>query len=90
MRDCYRVLKTGGKLLFSFLEFRMPPLWQVFEATVGEYEAGTRQPLNMFLDREAIEVFAARIGFNVEKFIDADAPVLDEHALGQSMCVMVK
>ncbi len=36
MRDCHRVLKTGGKLLFSFLEFHMPPLWQVFEATVSQ------------------------------------------------------
>ncbi|TPJ68408.1 class I SAM-dependent methyltransferase [Mesorhizobium sp. B2-7-1] len=90
MRDCHRVLKTGGKLLFSFLEFRMPSLWNVFEATVKQYEASTRPHLNMFLERGAIEVFSARIGFRVEKFIDADAPVLDEHALGQSICVMVK
>ncbi|RWP87589.1 MAG: class I SAM-dependent methyltransferase [Mesorhizobium sp.] len=90
MRDCHRVLKNGGKMLFSFLEFHMPPHWQVFEATVIQYEARTRPTLNMFLEREAIKIFAARIGFNVEKFIDADAPVLDGHALGQSMCVMVK
>ena len=90
LRDCHRVLKKGGKLLFSFLEFHMPPHWQVFEATVVQYEAGARPTLNMFLEREAIEVFATRIGFNVEGFIDADAPVLDGHALGQSMCVMVK
>lgn len=90
MRDCHRVLKKGGKLLFSFLEFRMAALWPIFEATVKQYEASTRPHLNMFLEREVIEVFAARIGFKVEKFIDADAPVLDEHKLGQSMCVMVK
>ncbi|RVD18671.1 MAG: class I SAM-dependent methyltransferase [Mesorhizobium sp.] len=90
MRDSHRVLKKGGKLLFSFLEFHMPPLWQVFEATVTQYEAGDRPHLNMFLEREAIKVFAAKIGFDVEKFIDANAPILEGHALGQSICVMVK
>lgn len=32
----------------------------------------------------------ARVGFNVKKLFDADASVLDEHVLGQSMYVMRK
>jgi ubiquinone/menaquinone biosynthesis C-methylase UbiE len=90
MRDCHRVLHKGGKLVFSFLEFHIPDHWNVFEATVGQYSKGNRPHLNMFMDRTLIETFAAKIGFGIEKFIDATTPVLDQHALGQSMCVLKK
>ena len=31
LRDAKRVLKSGGRIVFSFLEFSMPSHWSVFE-----------------------------------------------------------
>ncbi len=97
-----RVLKPGGKLVFSFLEFHMKSHWPVFEATAEAMESGV---LNQFIERSAIETWCEHLGFRVEGFFDGDKPhfslsepahlddgqvFTSEGHLGQSVCVLVK
>lgn len=103
LKDAYRVLRPGGKVVFSFLEFRIEGHWPVFEATVNAMGAGT--PHNQFLDQDAINRFADAIGFHVEEirrgddpFIPLEQPVVWENgarfesfaALGQSIAILTR
>lgn len=90
MREARRVLKPGGKLVFSFLEMGFRKHWHVFEATVNAYEQSTRPHLNMFIERGQIEAFAEMLGFRIETFVDGDKPMPDGQALGQAISVLVK
>jgi ubiquinone/menaquinone biosynthesis C-methylase UbiE len=42
LQEAKRVLKPGGKIVFSFLEFAVPDHWAVFEGTVNDIKASTR------------------------------------------------
>lgn len=103
LRDSARALKPGGKIVFSFLEFRIPCHWVVFDHSVGDDNPG--KVLNQFLDRDMIMGFAQRLGLDVHAIVDGDAPHIPldrmirwddgkEMAgmgnLGQSVCVLRK
>jgi SAM-dependent methyltransferase len=103
--EARRVLKPGGKIVFSFLEFAVPAHWAVFEGTVENLRAGRRAPLNMFMDRPGILAMADHLGLSVETFRDGSErfvplphPVTLESGetmenlanLGQSICVLVR
>jgi ubiquinone/menaquinone biosynthesis C-methylase UbiE len=86
--EAKRVLKPGGKILFSFLEFRQPNHWPIFESTLHETQTSRMHPLNVFIDREAIRVWAEHLGLTIEDLRDASDQVVPQGALGQSICVM--
>jgi SAM-dependent methyltransferase len=88
LEEAKRVLRPGGKILFSFLEFRQPAHWPIFESTLHEARTSRMQPLNVFIDREAIHVWAEHLGVTIEDLRDASDPVVPQGALGQSICVM--
>ena len=69
MRDIHRVLKPGGRMVFSFLELTDPDHWPVFESRVNVM-ARDRQPtlLDAFLHRDWIANFADRLGFTPPRF----------------------
>jgi len=97
------VLKLGGKIVFSYLDYEVPAHWNIFmqdvDASIGIH------PLNVFLSQETINAWASRLQLRVESlhkgdeaFIPLSEPVklesgqiLERFAyLGQSVCVLVK
>jgi SAM-dependent methyltransferase len=96
LREARRVLRPGGKVLFSFLEFRAGNHWAVFEDMIRNSETGQPSPHNQFLDREAIQAWASHAGFSIERF-SMEAGQAMRHPydngiferLGQSVCVLV-
>jgi SAM-dependent methyltransferase len=97
LKDAHRIVKTGGKILFSFLEFAVPSHWDVFEGNIAQLESEKIEPLNQFMSRDLIEVWARRLGLRHLGIRSGDdAFLLPEGGdgiysiFGQSICVLVK
>jgi ubiquinone/menaquinone biosynthesis C-methylase UbiE len=89
LEDIRRVLRTEGKLIFSFLEFAEPSHWGIFEQTVIQEHYRSLTHLNEFIERDAIQLWCEKLGYQVEAFIDGDAaPWGDAGPLGQSVVVL--
>lgn len=90
MRDIHRVLKPGGRMVFSFLELVEPQHWPVFESRLGYLEQGRAPPLlDTFLHRDWISQFAARIGFTNPRYTSGTEDV-DHPPFWQSLAVLDK
>lgn len=98
-----RVLKPGGLIVCSFLEFRIRSHWWIFKNTYADKSPD--KILNQFLSRDAFEAFAFNAALDVVAFHDGDKPhiplnkdILWENGvrmtgsgnLGQSVCVLRK
>ncbi len=105
LEEAKRVLKPNGRIVFSFLEFRMPFHWSVFASTVDNARGRDEHPLNVFIERDAIHTWAGHLGLSVVDVHDGDEPfvplssavtldngqVLSERGnLGQSICVLAR
>lgn len=104
LEEAHRVLKPGGKAVFSFLEHASALSRPVFDANLAWVrERHMAGHLNTFLHRADLRLWAGRIGFEVaalhlgeSRFIEVDAecaaPKVAEglYALGQSVCVLRK
>jgi ubiquinone/menaquinone biosynthesis C-methylase UbiE len=85
-----RVLKPGGKLAFSFLEFAYAGHWSTFQSTVDAQRNNTAPHLNTFIERSTIEVWCERLGFIREDFISATESRWPGAALGQATAILQK
>jgi SAM-dependent methyltransferase len=90
LEESVRILKPGGRIVFSFLEFMEPAHWDTFVQTRDSTKAGTAEHLNMFIERPAINVWAGRLGLAVERFIEATEPAWNGHWLGQTAVALRK
>ena len=104
LREAVRVLRPGGLVVFSFLEFAVDALWDIFEGMVRA--VGTvDHPLNIFLSRDAVEAWARHLEMEVvavhggdEQFISLSQPLVledgtkveDRVGFGQSICALRK
>ena len=105
LEEAKRVLKPGGVLVFSFLEFAFPSHWTIFNATQKDTKAGVRTTLNVFFERAAIEAWAKHLDLQVVRYIDGnsgdiaqlekplkspDGTMKTAGNLGQSVCFLRK
>lgn len=104
LRDAKRVLKQGGRIVFSFLDFTIPNHWPIFEYNVEDVGINFH-PLNMFISKDAIEVWATHLDLEVISINDGNVPyvplqtpiVLESGetvegmgTIGQSVCVLAR
>ena len=103
LEEAKRVLKPDGRIVFSFLEFRMAFHWSVFASTVDDARDRNEHPLNVFIERDAIYAWASHLGLVVLDIRDGDEPFVplskpvtldsgqklsERGNLGQSICVL--
>jgi SAM-dependent methyltransferase len=72
IQEAARCLKPGGRLVFSFIEFRIPCHWEIFASSLAS--DGTDRHLNQFVDRDAIQTWAAHAKLEVRSIHDGDKP----------------
>ncbi len=102
LQEAARVLKPGGKIVFSFLELAKSIQWPVFETAIKKL-GDNSYPLTMFIEREAIRAWVAHLNVRIETIEDADKahvalphPVTYDNGtvlsgtvpFGQSVCVL--
>lgn len=104
LRDAKRVLKPGGKIVLSFLDFRMDAHWSVFESNLEDV-GNASKPMDVFLSVDTLREWARHLDLDVEAIKDGNDPyiplsepiafengtiVKDRAAFWQSVCVMVR
>jgi SAM-dependent methyltransferase len=104
LSEAKRVLKLGGKIVFSFLDFGVPDHWGVFKLTLPGAGVGSH-PLNVFMCPDVIHVWASHldlkvefIQYNNEPYVPLRQPVKlengsvirDKGTVWQSICVLVR
>jgi SAM-dependent methyltransferase len=104
LEDARRVLRRGGTIVFSFLEYREPSHWRVFENSVDAVRTSARgQTANVFITRSAIARWATALDLDVvdlrdgsDRFVPLphdvtldDGTTMSGHGcLGQSIAVL--
>jgi ubiquinone/menaquinone biosynthesis C-methylase UbiE len=81
LQDALRVLRPGGKFVFSFFEFGCAEHWPLFAETVQSRKADAFGHMNTFIERSAIEVWSRHLPMAVERFVDGTV---------QALCVLRK
>lgn len=80
LREALRVIKPGGRVVFSFLEFEMEPHWSIFEsnlADVGPDGQPGSHHLNMFMSRDLIAAWQKHLDFELLEIKSGDKPCVD-------------
>ena len=104
LKEASRVLREGGRIILSFLEFKIGQHWSVFESTFND-ETNTGV-LDQFISRDAIDAWASHLGLKVVSIEDgnkyfiripdsleiSDPNLIFEKSgrLGESVCVLEK
>lgn len=68
LAESKRILKPGGTVVFSYLDFAVPSHWTIFECVLAD-----RNPdrvLNQFVSKDAITAWTQHLGLNVARLWD--------------------
>jgi SAM-dependent methyltransferase len=87
LEECKRVLKPGGQIVLSFIEFGEPDHWAIFEQTLSHAKGAAVDPLNVFLESNVLRLWAVRLGLEIVDLRDGNLPGL-ERKFGHSLCVL--
>jgi ubiquinone/menaquinone biosynthesis C-methylase UbiE len=90
LEEARRVLRPGGRIVFSFLEFAEPGHMPVFWATLRTAKARTPEPINVFIDRQGIQRWADALALRVVDIRYGAEAIVPRGELGQSVCVLEK
>jgi ubiquinone/menaquinone biosynthesis C-methylase UbiE len=90
LEDIKRILKKGGKLVFSFLEFSVEAHWTIFEATVDAQRMHANVPINMFIERSTIDIWCRKLGYEIQAYISGSEAPWRGEPLGQSTAILRK
>ncbi len=90
LEEARRVLKPGGTIIFSFLEFKEPYHWKAFEETIAMSKSRVDTHLNVFMDRDWMPIWAEHLGMDLVDVRGAAEVVVPGGHLGQAICVLRK
>ncbi len=90
LQEAMRVLKPGGRIVASFLNYGQDSHWTIFMNTLTDAKGSPSGPLNVFLSREILTLWAGRLGLEVIEFIDGEQAIPGSSALGQAVCILQK
>lgn len=103
LEEAARVIKPDGKIIISFLEFKIPSHWNIFKQILADNRPD--KVLNQFLSRDAIKAWAAHLDLDILGIYDGDKPhiklndvvrwddgreMIDYGNFGQSVCILTK
>lgn len=90
LEEMRQVLKPGGRIVMSFLEFASPAHWEPFIGEVNNRREHAGSPLNTMIERPVIDLWCDRLGLVREHFVDGDDAPWGLVPLGQSVAVLRK
>jgi len=106
LMEAKRILRPGGLIVFTFLDFGQAHQWVIFQYNVDQARSGaTRAHLDQFIDKGAIKVWADHLGLEVVNIFDGSENyirlsqeiVCDDGSrmsgnmtIGQSACILRK
>lgn len=88
LEEAKRVLKPDGRIVVSFLEFSDPAQFKIFLKTVDRAKQGWVGPINKFIDRNSIDIWAKELDLKIVEFRGAGDIIAGGASLGQSVCVL--
>lgn len=74
LEEAARVLSPGGRVVFSYLDFAVPGHWGIFQDDISRI--GQPGHFNVFMSRDAIQVWAEHAGLAVEHLYDGGRPFI--------------
>ncbi|HEY2743030.1 MAG TPA: class I SAM-dependent methyltransferase [Polyangia bacterium] len=93
LRDAIRVARSGGRIVFSFLEFSVPTHWEILEYNLALMSSDRIEPLNQFMSRDLVEAWAKKLDVEIELIRRGDEAFIGAagaQAFGQSVAVLKK
>jgi ubiquinone/menaquinone biosynthesis C-methylase UbiE len=90
LEDIHRILRPGGRLVFTFLEFAQAQHWPVFaESVESERQRSFSAHLSQFIEQNAIGLWSEKLGYKPAVFVGGDAaPWGEPGPHGQSIAIL--